>query len=119
MTTTVAFLLKALAYHLAETFAGRLHERVCEEFCAYAHGENLSKEELIREEYVGIRPTSAYPDCPDYTEKGILWVLLEPAGDSSITLTKSHTMYQTASVSGLYLSHSEARYSGIGMIAWD
>ena len=73
-----SILLKALADRLAEAFAERMHERVRQEFWAYASAESLTNEELIREEYRGIRPAHGYPACPDHTEKGILWDLIRP-----------------------------------------
>jgi 5-methyltetrahydrofolate--homocysteine methyltransferase len=114
-----AILLKALADRLAEAFAERLHERVRKEFWGYAMGENLSNEELIREEYRGIRPAPGYPACPDHTEKGILWNLLDPIGNAGMHLTESFAMLPTASVSGFYFSHPEARYFGLGKIGRD
>jgi len=114
-----AILLKALADRLAEAFAERLHERVRKEFWGYAMGENLSNEELIREEYRGIRPAPGYPACPDHTEKGILWNLLDPIGNAGMHLTESFAMLPTASVSGFYFSLPEARYFGLGKIGRD
>ncbi|MEN8206170.1 MAG: methionine synthase [Pseudomonadota bacterium] len=114
-----SILLKALADRLAEAFAERMHERVRKEFWAYAAAENLSNEELIKEEYRGIRPAPGYPACPDHTEKGILWDLIDPVTNASMTLTESFAMLPTASVSGFYFSHPEARYFGTGKIARD
>jgi len=112
-----AILLKALADRLAEAFAERMHERVRKEFWGYAQGENLSNEELVKEEYRGIRPAPGYPACPDHTEKGILWELIDPANNAGISITESYAMLPTAAVSGLYFSHPESRYFGIGKIA--
>jgi 5-methyltetrahydrofolate--homocysteine methyltransferase len=114
-----SILLKALADRLAEAFAERMHERVRKEFWGYAQGENLSNEELIKEEYRGIRPAPGYPACPDHTEKGTLWELIDPVSNAGITITESYAMLPTAAVSGLYFSHPEARYFGIGKIAKD
>jgi 5-methyltetrahydrofolate--homocysteine methyltransferase len=114
-----AILLKALADRLAEAFAERLHERVRKEFWGYAVGENLTNEEVIREEYRGIRPAPGYPACPDHTEKGILWDLIDPVGHAGISLTESYAMLPTAAVSGFYFSHPEARYFGTGKLARD
>jgi 5-methyltetrahydrofolate--homocysteine methyltransferase len=114
-----AILLKALADRLAEAFAERMHERVRQEFWAYAPGESLSNEELIKEEYRGIRPAPGYPACPDHTEKGILWDLIDPPGNAGITLTESYAMLPTASVSGFYFSHPESSYFGTGKIGRD
>jgi len=114
-----SILLKALADRLAEAFAERMHERVRKEFWGYAAAENLSNEELVKEEYRGIRPAPGYPACPDHTEKGILWELLEPDRNAGITITESFAMLPTASVSGFYFSHPEARYFGTGKLARD
>ena len=114
-----AILLKALADRLAESFAERMHERVRKEFWGYASGENLSNEELIREEYRGIRPAPGYPACPDHTEKQTLWDLIDPAGNAGITVTESFAMLPTAAVSGLYFSHPESAYFGTGKIGRD
>jgi len=96
-----------------------MHERVRKEFWGYAAAENLGNEALIKEEYRGIRPAPGYPACPDHTEKGILWELLEPDRHAGITITESFAMLPTASVSGLYFSHPEARYFGTGKLARD
>jgi 5-methyltetrahydrofolate--homocysteine methyltransferase len=114
-----SILLKALADRLAEAFAERMHERVRKEFWGYATAENLSNEELIQEEYRGIRPAPGYPACPDHTEKGVLWELLDPANNAGMQLTESFAMLPTASVSGMYFSHPEARYFGIGKLGRD
>ena len=114
-----AILLKALADRLAEAFTERLHERVRKEFWGYAVGENLSNEELIKEEYRGIRPAPGYPSCPDHTEKGILWTLIDPMNNAGIHLTESYAMLPTAAVSGFYFSHPESHYFGAGKIGRD
>jgi 5-methyltetrahydrofolate--homocysteine methyltransferase len=114
-----SILLKALADRLAEAFAERMHERVRKEFWGYATAENLSNEELIKEEYRGIRPAPGYPACPDHTEKGILWDLIDPVTHAGMSITESFAMLPTASVSGFYFSHPEARYFGTGKIARD
>ena len=114
-----AILLKALADRLAEAFAERMHERVRKEFWAYAPGENLSNEELIREEYRGIRPAPGYPACPDHTEKQTLWDLIDPTGNVGISITESFAMLPAASVSGMYFSHPESSYFGTGKIGRD
>jgi 5-methyltetrahydrofolate--homocysteine methyltransferase len=112
-------LLQALADRLAEAFAERMHERVRKEFWGYARGENLGNKELIREEYRGIRPAPGYPACPDHTEKGTLWELIDPVTNAGISITEHYAMMPTASVSGLYFSHPESRYFGTGKIARD
>ncbi|MGB5718823.1 MAG: vitamin B12 dependent-methionine synthase activation domain-containing protein, partial [Gammaproteobacteria bacterium] len=114
-----SILLKALADRLAEAFAERMHERVRKEFWGYAQAENLSSEELVKEEYRGIRPAPGYPACPDHTEKGLLWELLDPSTNAGMTITESYAMLPTASVSGLYFSHPESRYFGVGKLARD
>ncbi len=114
-----SILLKALADRLAEAFAERMHERVRREFWGYAPTESLSNEALIREEYRGIRPAPGYPACPDHTEKGTLWELIDPAGNAGISITENYAMLPTASVSGLYFAHPEARYFGTGKIGRD
>jgi 5-methyltetrahydrofolate--homocysteine methyltransferase len=113
-----AILLQSLADRLAEAFAERLHERVRKEFWGYAPDEDLTNDELIAEKYQGIRPAPGYPACPDHTEKGLLWELLEPER-IGITLTDSYAMYPGAAVSGWYLAHPEARYFGVGRIGRD
>jgi len=114
-----AILLKALADRLAEAYAERLHERVRKEFWGYAMGENLSNEEIIKAEYRGIRPAPGYPACPDHTEKGMLWTLIDPIENAGIQLTESFAMLPTAAVSGFYFSHPESDYFGIGKIGRD
>ncbi|HZF24646.1 MAG TPA: methionine synthase [Steroidobacteraceae bacterium] len=114
-----AILLKALADRLAEAFAERLHERVRREFWGYAPTEQLYNEQLIREEYRGIRPAPGYPACPEHTEKGTLWRLLDVERDTGIRLTESFAMYPTAAVSGFYLSHPDAHYFAVGKIDLD
>ncbi len=114
-----AILLKALADRLAEAFAECLHQRVRREFWGYAADEQLTNEQMIREEYRGIRPAPGYPACPDHTEKATLWRLLDPERRSGIRLTDSFAMYPTAAVSGFYLSHPSARYFAVGKIGRD
>ena len=114
-----AILLRALADRLAEAFAERLHERVRREFWAYAPGENLTSEQLIAESYRGIRPAPGYPAQPDHTEKGTLFTLLDAERRSGVKLTESYAMWPGSSVSGLYFSHPESRYFGIGRIERD
>jgi len=114
-----AILLKALADRLAEAFAERMHERVRQEFWGYAPGESLSNEELIKEEYRGIRPAPGYPACPDHTEKAILWQLLDPLHNAGISITESFAMLPVASVSGFYFAHPRSIYFGTGKIGRD
>ena len=109
-------MLKALADRLAEAFAERMHERVRREFWGYAPDERFTGDELVREEYRGIRPAPGYPACPDHTEKATLWRLLDVERNTGIHLTESYAMYPTAAVSGWYFSHPEARYFEVGRI---
>ena len=111
-----SILLKALADRLAEAFAELMHQRVRTEFWGYAEQETFSQEELIRESYRGIRPAPGYPANPDHSEKITLFKLLEVERHTGISLTESLAMYPAASVSGLYFSHPESRYFGIGKI---
>jgi 5-methyltetrahydrofolate--homocysteine methyltransferase len=114
-----AILLRALADRLAETFAEHLHERVRREFWGYAPDENLTSEQLIAESYRGIRPAPGYPSQPDHTEKGTLFTLLDGEAQAGIKLTESFMMHPGSAVSGLYFSHPEARYFGVGKIEKD
>ncbi|HEX4938970.1 MAG TPA: vitamin B12 dependent-methionine synthase activation domain-containing protein, partial [Candidatus Kapabacteria bacterium] len=114
-----SILLKALADRLAEAFAERLHERVRKEFWGYVPTEALSNEELIKEKYQGIRPAPGYPACPDHTEKGTLFRLLDAENKTGVTLTEHFAMYPTAAVSGWYFSHPESRYFAVGKIGKD
>jgi len=114
-----AILLKALADRLAEAAAEALHERVRREFWGYAPDERLSNEQLVREEYRGIRPAPGYPACPDHTEKATLWRMLDAEQATGIRLTESFAMYPTASVSGWYFAHPQARYFAVGQLGAD
>jgi 5-methyltetrahydrofolate--homocysteine methyltransferase len=114
-----AILLKALADRLAEAFAEQLHQRVRTEWWGYAAKENLSREGLIREEYQGIRPAPGYPAQPDHTEKLAIWKLLDVDKNAGLLLTESMAMVPTAAVSGLYFSHKESHYFGLGKIQRD
>jgi 5-methyltetrahydrofolate--homocysteine methyltransferase len=113
-----AIMFKALADRLAEAFTELLHRRVRREFWGYAAGEKLSNADLIAEKYRGIRPAPGYPACPDHTEKGPLFDLLQ-APDAGITLTESYAMLPAASVSGFYLSHPDSRYFAVDKIGED
>ncbi|MEA1675805.1 methionine synthase [Nitrospirillum sp. BR 11163] len=114
-----AILLKALGDRLAEALSERMHERVRTELWGYAAGEALSNEDLIAEKYRGIRPAPGYPACPDHTEKGILWQLLDAEKNAGVTLTESYAMTPTAAVSGLYFAHPDAKYFGLGKVERD
>ena len=109
-------LLKALADRFAEAAAEHFHERVRRELWGYAAGESLTNEQLVHEEYRGIRPAPGYPACPDHTEKAKLWNLLDVERAAGIRLTESYAMYPTAAVSGWYIAHSQARYFAVGKI---
>jgi 5-methyltetrahydrofolate--homocysteine methyltransferase len=113
-----AIMTKALADRLAEAFAEFLHKRVREQW-GYGRGENLTQEQLVREEYRGIRPAAGYPACPDHTEKWTLWNLLEVERHTGIKLTESAAMWPGASVSGLYFAHPESKYFGVGKLGRD
>ncbi len=112
-------LVKALADRLAEAFAEALHEKVRRELWAYAPDETLSNEELIVEAYAGIRPAPGYPAQPDHTEKRTLFKLLDAEAATGLELTESCAMWPAAAVSGLYFSHPESRYFGVGKIGRD
>lgn len=109
---------KALADRLAEAFAELLHEKVRKELWGYAAAEKCTIEELIKEQYVGIRPAPGYPACPEHTEKGTLFQLLN-AEHIGMKLTESFAMYPAAAVSGFYFSHPESKYFGLGKINKD
>jgi 5-methyltetrahydrofolate--homocysteine methyltransferase len=112
-------MLKALADRLAEAFAEVLHKRVRKEFWGYVPEENLSNEQLIHEEYRGIRPAPGYPACPDHTEKTALFGLLNPLENAGIALTESFAMYPASSVSGWYFSHPASKYFNVGKLNRD
>ncbi|MCC9620269.1 methionine synthase [Thalassospira sp. MA62] len=114
-----AILVKALGDRFAEAFAERMHEKVRKELWGYAPDENLSNTQLIAEEYRGIRPAPGYPACPEHTEKGILWDLLDVENNVGVSLTESFAMTPTASVSGLYFANPDAKYFGLGKIERD
>ena len=114
-----SILCKALADRLAEAFAERMHARVRREFWGYARGETLSAEDLILEKYDGIRPAPGYPAQPDHTEKATLFALLDAENTAGVKLTESFAMWPGSSVSGLYFSHRESFYFGVGKIERD
>ena len=113
-----AILVESIADRLAEAFAEFLHKRVRDEW-AYGKAEQLTKDDLIREKYRGIRPAPGYPACPDHTEKWTIWKLLNVEENTGIKLTESCAMWPGASVSGLYFAHPEARYFALGKIERD
>ena len=112
-------MVKALADRLAEAFAEALHEKVRRELWAYAPEEKLTNEQLVAEDYAGIRPAPGYPAQPDHTEKRALFALLDAEQATGLKLTESYAMWPAAAVSGLYFSHPEARYFGVGKIGRD
>lgn len=114
-----SIMVKALADRLAEAFAERMHELVRKEYWGYAKDEQLSNEDLIKEEYAGIRPAPGYPACPDHTEKETLFELLGAEQKIGLRLTESFAMYPTAAVSGFYFAHPQSRYFGLGKITKD
>src|SRR5439155_17587522 len=113
-----AIMAEALADRLAEAFAEYLHKRARDEW-GYGRAEDLTKEQYIREEYRGIRPAAGYPACPDHTEKGTLWQLLDVERATGIRLTESFAMWPGSSVIGLYFAHPESRYFAVGKIGRD
>jgi 5-methyltetrahydrofolate--homocysteine methyltransferase len=114
-----SIMVKALADRLAEAFAEHMHQRVRKEFWGYDRAENLSNDDLIKEQYKGIRPAPGYPACPDHTEKATLFSLLDAEKNTGITLTEHFAMLPTAAVSGWYFSHPESVYFPTGKIEKD
>jgi 5-methyltetrahydrofolate--homocysteine methyltransferase len=113
-----AIMAEAIADRLAEAFAECLHKRVRDEW-GYGSDEGLSKADLIQEKYRGIRPAAGYPACPDHTEKGTLWRLLDVQAKTGMLITESFAMWPGSSVSGLYFAHPESRYFSLGKIDRD
>jgi 5-methyltetrahydrofolate--homocysteine methyltransferase len=113
-----AIMAEALADRLAEAFAEFLHRHVREEW-GYGKAEKLTTEDLIGEKYRGIRPAAGYPACPDHTEKGTLWKLLDGEKQTGIQLTESFAMWPASSVSGLYFAHPESKYFAVGKLGRD
>ncbi|TXM66185.1 methionine synthase [Methylobacterium sp. WL12] len=114
-----SILVKALADRIAEAFAERMHERVRREFWGYAPDETFAPEDLVREEYDGIRPAPGYPSQPDHTEKVTLFDLLQAERRIGVKLTESYAMWPGSSVSGLYLAHPKAHYFGVAKVERD
>ena len=112
-------MLQALADRLAEAFTELLHKKTRTEYWGYVKDEMLNKEDLIKEQYLGIRPAPGYPACPDHTEKYKLFDLLDATNATGIQLTESLAMYPAASVCGWYFAHPESKYFGIGKIERD
>ena len=114
-----SIMLKVLADRLAEAFAEHLHQRVRREFWGYAADEDLSTEDLIAEKYRGIRPAPGYPACPDHTEKGDLFGLLDAPKNAGMTLTESYAMLPASAVSGFFFSHPDSAYFAVGKLGRD
>lgn len=114
-----SILVKALGDRLAEAFAEFLHLKVRKEIWGYASDESLSNQDLIDEEYKGIRPAPGYPACPDHLEKPTIWKLLNVENEIGVTLTESMAMWPASSVSGYYFANPESKYFGLGKIKED
>ena len=114
-----SIMVKAIADRLAEAFAEKMHELVRRDYWGYAKNEQLSNQQLIKEEYQGIRPAPGYPACPEHTEKVTLFDLLKATDNAHIHLTESMAMLPTAAVSGFYFAHPQSRYFGLGKIGKD
>ena len=114
-----SILVKALGDRLAEAFAEYLHLKVRKEIWGYASDEVLSNEELIKEQYKGIRPAPGYPACPDHLEKPTIWKLLNVEQEIGVKLTESMAMWPASSVSGYYFANPESKYFGLGKIKND
>ncbi|MBQ4877516.1 methionine synthase [Pseudoalteromonas luteoviolacea] len=112
-------MVKAVADRLAEAFAEYLHEQVRKEYWGFAAGESLTNEELIRENYQGIRPAPGYPACPEHTEKKKIWALLDVENRINMKLTSSYAMWPGAAVSGWYFSHPDSKYFAVAAIQKD
>ena len=113
-----AIMAEAIADRLAEAFAEYLHKRAREEW-GFGRAENLTSADLIEEKYRGIRPAPGYPACPDHTEKGTLWNLLDVEQQTGIKLTESYAMWPGSSVSGLYFAHPDSKYFAVGRLGRD
>jgi 5-methyltetrahydrofolate--homocysteine methyltransferase len=113
-----AIMAEAIADRLAEAFAESLHKKVRDEW-GYGRAETLSVDELIHEKYRGIRPAAGYPACPDHTEKGTLWRLLNVEANTGMLITESFAMWPGSSVSGLYFAHPDSKYFSLGKIERD
>jgi len=114
-----SILAKAVADRLAEATAEYLHEQIRKEYWGYAPEENLENDDLIREKYQGIRPAPGYPACPEHTEKGLLWELLDVEKNIGMELTSSYAMWPGAAVSGWYFAHPESKYFAVAKLAKD
>ncbi|KXJ52875.1 MAG: methionine synthase [Neptuniibacter sp. Phe_28] len=114
-----SIMVKALADRFAEALAEMMHDKVRKELWGYAADETLTNDDLIAEKYKGIRPAPGYPACPEHTEKGLLWELLDVEKNTGMTITDSFAMLPTAAVSGFYYSHPDSQYFGVAKISED
>ncbi|KAE8176644.1 methionine synthase [Photobacterium carnosum] len=114
-----AIMVQAVADRLAEAFAECMHQMVRKQIWGYAADEDLSNDDLIREKYQGIRPAPGYAACPEHTEKGAIWQLLDAEANTGMVLTESYAMWPGAAVSGWYFSHPDARYFAVAQIQHD
>jgi 5-methyltetrahydrofolate--homocysteine methyltransferase len=114
-----SIMVKALADRFAEAFAEYLHEKVRKEIWGYSKDETLTSDEMIAEEYKGIRPAPGYPACPDHLEKPTIWKLMNVEKEIGVTLTESMAMWPASSVSGYYFGNPESKYFGLGKIKED
>jgi 5-methyltetrahydrofolate--homocysteine methyltransferase len=114
-----SILIKAVADRLAEASAEYLHEKIRQEYWGYAPNEKLANEDLIREKYQGIRPAPGYPACPEHTEKGMLWELLNVEENIGMELTSSYAMWPGAAVSGWYFAHPDSKYFAVAKVKKD
>jgi len=114
-----SILVKAVADRLAEASAEYLHEKIRKEYWGYAPDEDFDNESLIREQYQGIRPAPGYPACPEHTEKGLLWELLDVENNIGMELTSSYAMWPGAAVSGWYFAHPDSKYFAVAKLAKD
>jgi 5-methyltetrahydrofolate--homocysteine methyltransferase len=114
-----SIMAKALADRLAEAFAECMHMKVRKELWGYASDEIITQDDLVQEKYRGIRPAPGYPACPDHTEKGTLFELLDAEKHTGVILTESFAMWPASAVSGLYFSHPDSKYFGVGKISKD
>ena len=114
-----SIMLSAICDRFAEAFAERLHERVRIEFWGYAEDEKLNSQDLISEQYQGIRPAPGYPACPDHSEKSSLFQLLDVEKNTGIKLTENFAMWPAASICGYYFSHPKSSYFGVGKLNKD
>ena len=111
-------MVQALGDRVAEALAEMIHKKV-REYWGYGLNELLSKDELIKEKYIGIRPAPGYPACPDHTEKRTIWKLLDVKNNIGVDLTENCAMYPPSSVSGFYFSHKKSKYFNVGKIDKD